>query len=266
MYVFSIISSLKRKSTSSTGTTRKKRPIRFGRAGGSSRYARYSRRLFGGDGVVLPNAGRAQDRRVKIGYDRALAGYWVDEMKANGFDMCAESSGGFTWSQPMKRELGRLSPIRKSITTKSRFALVQKNKDFHAYKLLSSWGLLVPCSGICGILTRYAPPWTLSPAEPRPHKPRHVRQSAETTVAVATISTTPAVLACPYRRRRTSELQARHADTEVYNNAIACPVSMETGRLTAVCPINLRISGLLGIGASTYCRFTRGATCLENIH
>ena len=41
----------------------------------------------------------------KIGYDRALAGYWVDEMKANGFDMCAVAQGPFTWSQPM-RELG----------------------------------------------------------------------------------------------------------------------------------------------------------------
>lgn len=66
----------------------------------------YSRRLFGGDGVVLPNAGRAQDRRFqKSGYDRALAGYWVDEMKANGFEMCAVAQGPFTWSQPM-RELG----------------------------------------------------------------------------------------------------------------------------------------------------------------
>ena len=28
----------------------------------------------------------------KVGYDRALAGYWVDEMKANGFEMCDCSS------------------------------------------------------------------------------------------------------------------------------------------------------------------------------
>ena len=41
----------------------------------------------------------------KIGYDRALAGYWVDEMKANGFDMCSVAQGPFTWSQPM-REMG----------------------------------------------------------------------------------------------------------------------------------------------------------------
>lgn len=41
----------------------------------------------------------------KVGYDRALAGYWVDEMKANGFDMSAVAQGPFTWSQPM-REMG----------------------------------------------------------------------------------------------------------------------------------------------------------------
>jgi len=41
----------------------------------------------------------------KVGYDRALAGYWTDEMKSNGFDMCAVAQGPFTWSQPM-REMG----------------------------------------------------------------------------------------------------------------------------------------------------------------
>jgi phage terminase large subunit-like protein len=41
----------------------------------------------------------------KIGYDRALAGYWVDEMKSNGFTMEPVAQGAFTWSQPM-REMG----------------------------------------------------------------------------------------------------------------------------------------------------------------
>lgn len=41
----------------------------------------------------------------KIGYDRALAGYWVDEMKSNGFTMEPVAQGTFTWSQPM-REMG----------------------------------------------------------------------------------------------------------------------------------------------------------------
>ena len=42
---------------------------------------------------------------IFVGYDRALAGYWVDEMKANGFQMEAVAQGPFTWSQPM-REMG----------------------------------------------------------------------------------------------------------------------------------------------------------------
>lgn len=41
----------------------------------------------------------------KVGYDRALAGYWVDEMESNGFTMEAVAQGPFTWSQPM-REMG----------------------------------------------------------------------------------------------------------------------------------------------------------------
>lgn len=42
---------------------------------------------------------------IKVGYDRALAGYWVEEMKANGFEMEAVAQGPYTWSQPM-REMG----------------------------------------------------------------------------------------------------------------------------------------------------------------
>ena len=41
----------------------------------------------------------------KVGYDRALAGYWVEEMKSNHFDMEPVAQGPFTWSQPM-REMG----------------------------------------------------------------------------------------------------------------------------------------------------------------
>lgn len=41
----------------------------------------------------------------KCGYDRALAGYWVDEMEANAIVMEAVAQGPFTWAQPM-REMG----------------------------------------------------------------------------------------------------------------------------------------------------------------
>ena len=42
---------------------------------------------------------------IYVGYDRALAGYWVDEMTSNGFQMEAVAQGPFTWAQPM-REMG----------------------------------------------------------------------------------------------------------------------------------------------------------------
>ena len=42
---------------------------------------------------------------LKIGYDRALAGYWVEEKKNNNFTMEQVAQGPFTWSQPM-REMG----------------------------------------------------------------------------------------------------------------------------------------------------------------
>ena len=41
----------------------------------------------------------------KVGYDRALAGFWLEDMNANGFDMEQVVQGMYTWSQPMK-ELG----------------------------------------------------------------------------------------------------------------------------------------------------------------
>ena len=41
----------------------------------------------------------------KIGYDRALAGYWLEEMKNENFMLEQVAQGPFTWSQPM-REMG----------------------------------------------------------------------------------------------------------------------------------------------------------------
>lgn len=42
---------------------------------------------------------------IRVGFDRALAGYWVDEMTSNGFLMEPVAQGPYTWSQPM-REMG----------------------------------------------------------------------------------------------------------------------------------------------------------------
>lgn len=53
-----------------------------------------------------------------------LAGYWVDEMTSNGFEMVAVAQGPFTWSQPM-REMGCSIRRQKSeLQQKPRFALV----------------------------------------------------------------------------------------------------------------------------------------------
>lgn len=42
-------------------------------------------------------------RPLWIGYDRALAGYWVEEMEGLGFEMEKLPQGAFTWTYPMKR-------------------------------------------------------------------------------------------------------------------------------------------------------------------
>ncbi len=44
-------------------------------------------------------------RPLWVCYDRALAGYWQEEMSDSDFDMEKTAQGPFTWSQPMK-ELG----------------------------------------------------------------------------------------------------------------------------------------------------------------
>ncbi|MBW8381945.1 MAG: terminase large subunit [Youngiibacter sp.] len=41
-------------------------------------------------------------RPLWIGYDRALAGYWVEEMVDYGFEMERIAQGPFTWTYPMK--------------------------------------------------------------------------------------------------------------------------------------------------------------------
>ena len=53
-------------------------------------------------------------RPLWIGYDRALAGYWVEEMEEYGFEMERIAQGSYTWSYPMKR-LGGLLEDKKII-------------------------------------------------------------------------------------------------------------------------------------------------------
>ncbi len=51
-------------------------------------------------------------RPLWIGYDRALASYWVQEMESYGFSMLKVAQGGYTWSQPMKDLGGKLEEKR----------------------------------------------------------------------------------------------------------------------------------------------------------
>jgi len=41
-------------------------------------------------------------RPLWVYYDRALAGYWVEDMKSQGFDMIKCAQGAFTFNQPMR--------------------------------------------------------------------------------------------------------------------------------------------------------------------
>lgn len=51
-------------------------------------------------------------RPLYIGYDAALSGYWVEEMKEFGFELEKLRQGAFTWTYPMKRLGGLLDEHR----------------------------------------------------------------------------------------------------------------------------------------------------------
>lgn len=51
-------------------------------------------------------------RPLWIGYDRALAGYWQEEMTGAGFEMEKIAQGAYTWTYPMKELRGLLQGKR----------------------------------------------------------------------------------------------------------------------------------------------------------
>lgn len=53
-------------------------------------------------------------RPLYIGYDRALSGYWVQEMQEMGFEMVNIPQGAYTWTYPMK-QLGGLFQDHKIV-------------------------------------------------------------------------------------------------------------------------------------------------------
>lgn len=79
---------------------------------------------------------RHKIRPLWVCYDRALAGYWQDEMKEHGFDMEKVAQGPYTFSYPMKR-LGGLFEEHRVVSNNNpmlRFCLLNTgvkstNKD-----------------------------------------------------------------------------------------------------------------------------------------
>lgn len=144
----------------------------------------------------------------------------------------------------------------------------EKNKDFHAYKLLSSWeSTFVPYSGNMWDINTVRSAVDAFARRASTAQPRHVRQSAETTVAVndyidriLQFRPNPYMTAADFYYKLAAQYK-------VYNNAIAYPVFDETGRLTAVYPINAQYFELLEYMGTLYCRFTfaTGATTFANI-
>ena len=122
----------------------------------------------------------------------------------------------------------------------------EKNKDFHAYKLLSSWeSTFVPYSGNMWDINTVRSAVDAFARRASTAQPRHVRQSAETTVAVndyidriLQFRPNPYMTAADFYYKLAAQYK-------VYNNAIAYPVFDETGRLTAVYPINAQYFELL---------------------
>ena len=139
----------------------------------------------------------------------------------------------------------------------------EKNKDFHAYKLLSSWeSTFVPYSGNMWDINTVRSAVDAFARRASTAQPRHVRQSAETTVAVNDyIDRVLQFRPNPYMTAADFYYKLA-AQYKVYNNAIAYPVFDETGRLTAVYPINAQYFELLEYMGTLYCRFTfaTGAT------
>lgn len=122
----------------------------------------------------------------------------------------------------------------------------EKSKDFHAYKLLSSWeSTFVPYSGNMWDINTVRSAVDAFARRASTAQPRHVRQSAETTVAVndyidriLQFRPNPYMTAADFYYKLAAQYK-------VYNNAIAYPVFDETGRLTAIYPINAQYFELL---------------------
>lgn len=131
-----------------------------------------------------------------------------------------------------------------------------KDRDYHAYKLLSTWeSNFTPYSGNMWDINTVRSAVDAFARRASTAQPRHVRQSAETTVSVNDyIDRILQYKPNPYMSA--SEFYYKlAAQYKVYNNAIAYPVFDSAGRLTAVYPINAQHFELVEYMGTLYCRF-----------
>ena len=132
----------------------------------------------------------------------------------------------------------------------------EKTGDFHAYKLLSSWeSTFTPYSGNIWDINTVRAAVDAFARRASTAQPRHVRISPETTVSVndyidriLQYKPNPYMTAADFYYKLAAQYK-------VFNNAIAYPVYDETGRLTAVYPINAQYFELLEYMGVMYCRF-----------
>ncbi len=133
---------------------------------------------------------------------------------------------------------------------------VDKERDYHAYKLLSTWeSTFTPYSGNMWDINTVRSAVDAFARRASTAQPRHVRQSAETTVSVNDyIDRILQYRPNPYMSA--SEFYYKlAAQYKVYNNAIAYPVFDSAGRLTAIYPINAQYFELVEYMGTLYCRF-----------
>ena len=132
----------------------------------------------------------------------------------------------------------------------------EKSGDFHAYKLLSSWeSTFTPYSGNMWDINTVRAAVDAFARRASTAQPRHVRISPETTVSVndyidriLQYKPNPYMTAADFYYKLAAQYK-------VFNNAIAYPVYDETGRLTAIYPINAQYFELLEYMGVMYCRF-----------
>lgn len=130
------------------------------------------------------------------------------------------------------------------------------NKNYSAYKLLSSWeSTFIPYSGNAWDINTVRSAVDAFARRVSTAQPRHVRQTEETTTAVHDYLDRVLQFR-PNRYMTASEFYYKlAAQYKVYNNAIAYPIFDSANRLVEIYPINAQYFELLEYMGVMYCRF-----------